>query len=56
MIGINVVKKYETISRSNMPDDLKNKALNFLKQSYENEITMIKEWERKNNKKWVYPQ
>jgi hypothetical protein len=54
--SINVIKKYETVKNSNMPVDLKTRSLNFMKESYEKQKSMIEDWERKNHKKWEYSQ
>ena len=53
--GINVIKKYETVKNADMPKDLKSKALDFLKKSYDEEKEMIKDWEKINQQKWEYP-
>jgi hypothetical protein len=49
--SVDVIGKYETILNSDMPLNLKNRALDLLKQPYENELKNIEEWERKNKKK-----
>ena len=47
--------KYETVKNADMPKDLKSKALDFLKKSYDEEKEMIKDWEKINQQKWEYP-
>jgi hypothetical protein len=53
--GINIINVYNKVKKSNMPFNIKQKALSLLKYSYEKEIESIKNWELKNNKKWKYP-
>lgn len=53
--GINVVKIYQNVKDTYIPEDLKKKALELLHPSYEYEKKMIEEWERINNQKWEYP-
>jgi len=50
--GINILKIYEKIENCEMKKDIKVRALDFLKPSYDSFKKMVEEWERKNNQKW----
>ena len=50
--GINMIALYKKIENSTLDENMKTQALNFIKPSYEAFNKMIKDWEKKNNKKW----
>lgn len=49
---IKIKQIYENIGAVEMPCDLKEKSLSFMKPTYEAYMLMIKNWEEKNKKKW----
>ena len=50
--GIDLVKIYDNVEKCSLTDDIKTRALKFVKPSYEAYKKMIEDWEKKNNQKW----
>jgi len=52
--GINMIKLYKNIENCDLNKNTKEKAIKFIKPSYEAFKKLIEDWEKKNNKKWPY--
>lgn len=50
--GINLIKIFENLQRTDMSKDLKEKALNIMQPAYESYKKMVRDWEEKNKIKW----
>jgi len=53
--GIPVDEICLRLKKAAMPSELKRRALEFMKPAYKKQRQTVESWEKKNNKKWVYP-